>query len=308
MKILLTGITGQVGGALHPRLSEFGAVIAPDRKSLDLARPGDLSGMLDNISPDLIVNPAAYTAVDLAEDERELAHRVNEAAPQALAKWAARRRVPIIHFSTDYVFDGGGDRPWHENDATEPLSVYGASKLAGELAIRNTDCNHLIIRTSWVFASKGRNFLNTIIRLAHERSELRVVADQIGAPTSARAIAEGVASILRGRRHRDELARSFASADGLVHMTTFGETSFHGFAIAIVGGLRRRGVQLSVGNVEAIDTSDYPTKAARPLNSRLDNSRLKEIFGVTMPNWKDALEVELDDLYPQRINKLVQEN
>jgi dTDP-4-dehydrorhamnose reductase len=300
MKILLTGITGQVGGALHPRLAEFGAVIAPDRASLDLARPDDLPGRLDSISPDLIVNPAAYTAVDLAEDEHKLAHQVNEAAPRALAEWAARHQVPIIHFSTDYVFDGSGDRPWHENDATGPLSVYGASKLAGELAIRETGCSHLIIRTSWVFASQGRNFLNTIIRLAHERSELRIVADQIGAPTSARAIAGGVASILRGRSQRDELADSFGSADGLVHMSASGETSFHGFATAIVEGLHRRDVQLAVGNVVAIETRDFPTKAVRPLNSRLDKGRLKEIFGVEMPNWQDGLELEMDDLYARR--------
>lgn len=302
MNILLTGITGQVGGALHPRLAEFGAVIAPDRAKLDLARPSEIAGVLDRLTPDLIVNPAAYTAVDLAEDENELAHRINEAAPRALAEWAVRQQVPIIHFSTDYVFDGSGNRPWHEADPTGPLSVYGASKLGGELAIRETGCSHLIIRTSWVFASKGRNFLNTIIRLAHERSELRIVADQIGAPTSARAIADGVASILRGRNHRDELARSFEVADGLVHMSASGETSFHGFTTAIVERLRRRDIQLAVDKITAIDTKDFPTKAVRPLNCRLDKSRLAQAFGVTMQNWQDSLDAEMDDLYPQTVH------
>ena len=211
MKILLTGATGQVGSALWKPLAQFGAVVAPDRKGLDLSRPDRIAGVLDNISPDLIINLGAYTAVDLAEDEHELAFRVNEGAPRALAQWAFHHDIPVIHLSTDYVFDGSGDRPWKESDSTGPLSIYGASKLAGELAIKKTGCAHLILRTSWVFASKGRNFLNTIVRLARERPELRVVADQIGAPTSARAIADGLVSILRDHSRQQDLERVFNS-------------------------------------------------------------------------------------------------
>lgn len=299
MKILLTGVAGQVGSALSPRLVEFGTVIAPDRADLDLSRTKEIASVLDRIRPDLIINPAAYTAVDLAEDERELAFSVNREAPRALAEWAVQHGVPIVHFSTDYVFDGSGDRPWHENDPTGPLSVYGASKLAGELAIRETGCSHLIIRTSWVFASKGRNFLNSIIRLAQERPELRIVADQVGAPTSARVIAQGVVAILRGRSH--QIAKAFSSADGLVHMAASGETSFHGFATAIIKGLRSRGVKLVVGNIEAIETKDYPTKAMRPLNSRLDMRRLEQAFELKMPTWQDALDAEFNDLFASAV-------
>ena len=199
MRILLTGTSGQVGGALRPLLQERGDLLTPQRAEFDLAKPETLAEGLDGLKPDLIVNPAAYTAVDRAEDESELAFRVNAEAPSAVARWAAIRHVPLIHFSTDYVFDGPGDQPWREDSVTRPLSVYGASKLAGENAIRAANGPHLIVRTSWVYAAKGRNFLRTITRLAQERKELRIVADQIGAPTSARLIADAVAQILRTR-------------------------------------------------------------------------------------------------------------
>jgi dTDP-4-dehydrorhamnose reductase len=192
MRFLLTGTSGQVGGALQQRLGQIGEVLTPDRSILDLSRPLSLLPVLDELSPDLIINPAAYTAVDLAEDERELAYRVNAEAPRIMAAWASKRGVPMVHFSTDYVFNGSGDRPWREDDPTDPLSVYGASKLAGEAGIREVAGSHLIIRTSWVFASRGRNFLTTIARLALERPALRIVADQIGAPTSARSIAQAL--------------------------------------------------------------------------------------------------------------------
>ena len=196
MRILLTGVTGQVGAALRAPLECAGALVAADRSRLDLAQPENMAAALDEMAPDLIVNPAAYTAVDRAEDERELAFRVNAEAPGAMARWAASRGVPLIHFSTDYVFDGGGTRAWREDDATGPLSVYGASKLAGEDAIRSAGGPHLVVRTSWVYAATGANFLRTIARLARERDELRIVADQIGAPTSARLIADAVAKIV----------------------------------------------------------------------------------------------------------------
>lgn len=298
MRILLTGIRGQVGSALRAPLTSLGTVLAADRNLLDLTRPSEMPGILDAMAPDLIVNPAAYTAVDQAEDEQELAYRVNAEAPSAMARWAARNDVPIVHFSTDYVFNGTGDRPWREDDPTAPLSVYGASKLAGEIAVRKAGGSHLIIRTSWVFASKGKNFLNTIFRLARERSELRIVADQVGAPTSARSLAEGLISILglADGDGRNEMTRRFDAADGLVHMTTSGETSWYGFACAIVDGLRNRGAELAVGSVIAIQTSEFSTKAVRPHNSRLDMDRLEKVLGVRMPNWRDALDQELDEL------------
>jgi dTDP-4-dehydrorhamnose reductase len=298
MRILLTGINGQVGSALWGPLTSLGTVLAADRTVFDLSRPSELPGILDAMAPDLIVNPAAYTAVDQAEDEQEMAYCVNAEAPRAMARWAASNDVPIVQFSTDYVFNGHGDRPWRENDPTAPLSVYGASKLAGEIAVRKAGGRHLIIRTSWVFASKGKNFLNTIARLASERSELCIVADQVGAPTSARSLAEGLISILgvADRDGRNEIARRFDAADGLVHMSTSGETSWHGFACAIVDGLRNRGAEFAVRSVLPIQTREFPTKAVRPLNSRLDMGRLEKALGVWMPSWRDALDQELDEL------------
>jgi dTDP-4-dehydrorhamnose reductase len=298
MRILLTGVNGQVGSALRSPLATLGTVLAVDRTVFDLARPGELPGILDATAPDLIVNPAAYTAVDQAEDERELAYRVNAEAPRAMAHWAAFHGVPMVHFSTDYVFDGRGDRPWREDDPAAPLSVYGASKLAGETAVRKAGGSHLVVRTSWVFASKGKNFLNTIVHLARERSELRIVADQVGAPTSARSLAKGLISILgvTARGDRSEIARRFDAAKGLVHVSTSGEISWHGFACAIIDGIRERGAELAVDSVTAIPTREFRTKAVRPLNSRLDMGRLEEVLGVRMPNWRDALDRELDEL------------
>jgi dTDP-4-dehydrorhamnose reductase len=298
MRILLTGINGQVGNALRVPLASLGTVLAADRALLDLTRPNDLPGILDAMAPDLIVNPAAYTAVDQAEDEQQKAYCVNAEAPRAMACWAASHDVPMVHFSTDYVFDGTGDRPWREDDPTAPLSVYGASKLAGEMAVRQAGGSHLIIRTSWIFASKGKNFLNTIVRLARERSELRIVADQVGAPTSARSLAEGLVSILVGTAGdgRKAITRRFEAADGLVHMSTSGETCWHGFACAIVDGLHKRGAELAVRSVTAIRTREFPTKAVRPHNSRLDLGRLEKVLGVRMPSWRNALEHELEEL------------
>ena len=196
MRIVLTGSKGQVGGALQPLLAKHGTVIAPSRTEFDLSKPEMLAGALDGFKPDLIINPAAYTAVDRAEDERELAFLVNAEGPETIAKWSARHRVPLIHFSTDYVFDGSDDKPRCEDSPTGPLSVYGASKLAGDLAIQAAGGPHLIARTSWVYAANGANFLRTIARLAGERKELRIVADQIGAPTTASTIADTVARVV----------------------------------------------------------------------------------------------------------------
>jgi dTDP-4-dehydrorhamnose reductase len=296
MRILLTGISGQVGATLLPLLSGHD-VVAADRTTLDLARPERIGAVLDRLAPELIVNPAAYTAVDKAEDERELAMLVNARAPGALARWARRTNVPLVHFSTDYVFDGSGARPWREDDATGPLSAYGESKLAGEAAIRAAGGTFLIVRSSWVYAATGSNFLRTIVRLARERKELRIVSDQVGAPTSAAVIAEAVTAMLGDSLETFRVR--CAQAGGMVHLSTRGETSWHGFATAIVDGLKTRGVKLAVEQVHAIKSEDYPTRAKRPRNSRLDLSRLQQVFGITPPPWRDALAPELDRLAQQ---------
>jgi dTDP-4-dehydrorhamnose reductase len=294
MRILVTGVTGQVGGALVPRLKGLGTVVPANREILDLSRPEALSRALDEIAPDLIINPAAYTAVDKAEHEYELALQVNGEAPGAMARWAAARGIPLVHFSTDYVFDGSGERPWSEDASPRPLSAYGASKLAGEDLVRDAGGSSLIVRTSWVYAASGANFLRSIARLAREREELRIVADQVGAPTSAALIADAVAKIVaEGGGH---LRKNFADANGLVHFAASGETSWHGFASAIVAGLRSRGVPLAVQRILPIRTDEYPTPATRPQNSRLDLGRLNKVFGIAPPPWDAALAVELDQL------------
>jgi dTDP-4-dehydrorhamnose reductase len=294
MRILVTGVSGQVGGALVPRLKPIGTVIEGDAASLDLGKPDLIAPALNRFAPDLIVNPAAYTAVDRAQDEPDLARTVNATAPAAMARWAAERWVPFIHFSTDYVFSGEGERPWREDDAAKPLNVYGASKLAGDEAIMAAGGSALILRTSWVYAARGTNFLRTIARLAHERAELRVVADQIGAPTPAALLADAVATMVAGGI--DTLRQRCRQARGLVHLAASGETSWHGFACAIVDGLRARGVALAVERVQALRTEEYPTRARRPRNSRLDLTRLRDVFGLTPMPWRDALAPELDAL------------
>jgi dTDP-4-dehydrorhamnose reductase len=298
VRILLTGTTGQVGGALCGPLADLGEVIAVDRRQLDLSRPESIGEALDLIKPDLVINPAAYTAVDRAEDERELAFRVNAQAPRAIAVWTARHNIPLIHFSTDYVFDGSGERPWREDDLPAPLSLYGESKLAGEAAIRDADGPHLIVRTSWVYSNNSSNFMLTIARLAADRKELRVVADQFGAPTSARVIADAVMRILLPKEA--DLADQLSRARGVINVTSAGETCWHGFATAIVGGLVERGVDVKTTSILPITTEDYPTKARRPRNSRLDPGRLAEVFGVKTISWQQALEIELDEFVEYR--------
>jgi dTDP-4-dehydrorhamnose reductase len=294
MRVLVTGVTGQVGGALIGALGQSASVVAADRKQLDLARPHEIASALDRFAADLIINAAAYTAVDRAEDESDMAFCVNAEAPGAIARWAARRGVPLIHFSTDYVFGGVGSRPWREDDPTNPLSVYGASKLAGEDAIRAAGGPHLIVRTEWVYAAKGANFLRTIARLGKERRELRIVADQCGAPTSARLVADVVAAMIGPGPV--PLAGRFAAAGGLVNVAAAGETTWYGFAVAIVDGLKARGVTLAVDNILPIASADYPTKAKRPANSRFDLTRLREVFRITTPEWGAGLAGELDRL------------
>jgi dTDP-4-dehydrorhamnose reductase len=294
MRVLLTGVSGQVGGALLSRLQAIGTVIAPDSKAFDLVKPDLLADALDRVKPQLIINPAAYTAVDKAEDDREKATAINATAPGVVARWAAARNVPLIHFSTDYVFSGNEGRPWREDDEPMPLSAYGLTKLAGEREIQAAGGCHLILRTSWVYAAHGKNFLCTVARLARERKELRIVADQIGAPTSACLIADAVTKIIADGI--DHLRSFCAHADGLVHLTASDETSWYGFACSIVEGLRERGISLAVETVVPIRTDEYPTRAKRPHNSRLDLSRWCKISGHVPPHWETALAWVLDEL------------
>jgi dTDP-4-dehydrorhamnose reductase len=292
MRIVVTGVTGQVGGALVGLLAQLGTVLPTDRSVLNFTEPATLAAGLDRLAPDLIVNPAAYTAVDRAEDERELAFTVNATAPGAIAEWAAKHGVPLVHFSTDYVFDGQGETPWREDCPTGPLSTYGASKLAGEEAVRAANPTSLIVRTSWIYAAQGANFLRTIARLAREREELQIVADQKGAPTSARMIADVLTTVLAA--DSSNLRARFARAGGIINIAASGETNWHGFATAIVEGLKSRDVALAVRSILPLRTEEYPTRAKRPLNSRLDLTRLQDVFGLTTPPWREVLDQELE--------------
>jgi dTDP-4-dehydrorhamnose reductase len=291
MRILLTGTSGQVGSALRPLLEKRGTMLAPTSAEFDLSRPDALVSKLDELKPDLIVNPAAYTAVDKAEDETDRAALINAEAPAVIARWAAANGVPLVHFSTDYVFDGSGSRAWREDDPTRPLSAYGRSKLAGEEAVRSAGGPHLVIRTAWVYAARGANFMRTMIRLARERETLRVVADQLGTPTSARSIATALTEIID--QGISDPSAPFARG-GVVHLTNSGSTSWHGFANAIIEGLRKRGAALKVTEIVPIATADYPTKAVRPANSRLDLTRLQTVYGLSPLAWQEALALELD--------------
>jgi len=286
LRILVTGVTGQVGSALVPRLARFGTVIPADRTLIDMTAPREIATRLDELSPDIIVNPAAYTAVDKAEDDRDLAFLVNEEAPLAIARWTAVKRVPLIHFSTDYVFDGSGTTPWKETDAPSPISIYGVSKLAGEVAIQSVGGPHLIVRTSWVYSPTGTNFYRTIMRLAEEREELRIVADQFGAPTSAAIIADTIAAMFAAPRG---VSAIIARDGGLVHLAAASIGTWHEFAGAIVECLRAKGLPLKIARIVPITTDDCPLKARRPLNSRLDLTKLSQIFGISTPHWRRGL-------------------
>ena len=293
-RVLITGVSGQIGSEAARRFAGFASVIAADRGRLDLSQPSALAARLDELAPDVIVNSAAYTAVDRAEDERDLAFMVHAESPGVIARWAAARDVPLMHLSTDYVFDGSGAQPWREDDPVAPLNAYGASKRAGEEAIRAAGGAHLIVRTSWIYAAHGANFLRTISRLAREREELTIVDDQIGAPTSAAFVAATLAAI--AQENLADLGSAFAKVGGTVHVAADGRTSWHGFASAIVEGLRRRGVALALRRLLPISSKDYPTKALRPMNSRLDLTRLRDGFRISPPSWQSLLEPELDTL------------
>ncbi len=289
MNILVTGRNGQVGWELVRALLPLGRVHACAHAELDLADAAAVRRKLDEARPDVIVNAAAYTAVDKAESEPEQANAVNAAAPALLAQEAARRGALLIHYSTDYVYDGAKAAPYVETDPTNPLGAYGRSKLAGEAGIRAAGADHLIFRTSWVYAARGANFLRTILRLAAEREELRIVADQIGAPTWARLIAEATAHALR-QAMQERSGGTFDS--GVFHLAAAGETSWHGFASAIVAG--RSGLRVKA--VTPITTADYPLPAPRPANSRLDTGAFRARFGLVLPDWRDCLQLCLEEI------------
>lgn len=293
MRILLTGVNGQVGWELQRTLAPLGEVIAADRGLLDLADTASIRRTVAAIAPDLIVNPAAYTAVDKAESEPGLAYAVNADAPGELAQAAAARGIPLVHFSTDYVFDGRQPVAYTEADAPNPLGVYGASKLAGEQAVQRSGTAHLILRTSWVYGLRGRNFLLTMQRLARERDSLAVVDDQFGAPTWSRLVAE--ASALTIARWLDRPDR--AAASGIYHLSCGGRTSWHGFAAAILA--QPAATDGKLARLTAIPGCDYPTPAARPLNSQLDCGKLAAVFGVRLPAWESALALCLERNLPQ---------
>lgn len=292
MRILITGVSGQVGRALVARLAQYGEIIPASRAVLDLSKPATLRDALDRIQPDLTINPAAYTAVDKAEEERDLAFKINAEAVGALSQWARDREVSLIHFSTDYVFDGAGDVPYAEDAPINPLSVYGASKAEGERLIKAAAPDFLIIRTSWVYAAQGKNFLRTIARLAREHEELQIVSDQFGSPTSANQIADCIAKIVS--ENGDGRKSLFERAHNVLHFSASGITTWHGFACAIVDGLRCRNIPLQVKSVIPIVAADYPAPARRPQNSRLDTSRVRQLLGIEIASWKAALDSELD--------------
>ena len=299
MRILVTGMTGQVGSALVARLRASDTVLAADRTALDLSRPDTIAAVLDALAPEVIVNAGAYTNVDQAEAEPALAAAVNARSPAAMARWAAPRGVPLIQLSTDFVFSGAGERPWREDDAPQPLSVYGATKLAGENEIRAAGECFLILRTQWIYGPRGRNFVRSIASLARERKELRVVADQIGAPTSAALLAEAIAGILAGAA--EQVRQRCAQAQGIVHFAASGAASRHAVACAIVDGLKARGCALAVERIFPVASAEFPTPAKRPLNSRLDLTRWQAVFRQSPPTWQAVLEGVLDDLAKEMI-------
>lgn len=298
---MLTSPNGQVGHELERLLPAIGETIALDRERLDLAKPADLRRTIREIRPQIIVNAGAYTAVDRAESDEAAAQAVNADAPRVMAEEAKKIGALLVHYSTDYVFDGMKRSPYIETDPANPLGVYGKTKLAGEQAIRETGAPHLIFRTSWVYATRGRNFLLTILRLASEREELKVVRDQIGAPTWSREIARGTTSVLASLLTDGHEITCAAGVNETYHMTADGTTSWHGFASAIIAEASNssgempwiaavtQGRQLVARRVVPITTEEYPTPARRPAYSVLSNAKLNAAFGVRLGEWHERL-------------------
>ena len=294
MKILLLGKNGQVGWELQRSLAPLGDLIALDRHSEpcgDLSQPQRLAETVRALRPDVIVNAAAHTAVDKAESEVDLARTLNAEAPAALAQAAAETGAWLVHYSTDYVFDGSGTRAWQEGDATGPLGVYGQTKLEGEQAIAASGCRHLIFRTSWVYAARGGNFAKTMLRLAQERERLTVIDDQHGAPTGADLIADVTAPAIRTAMQQPQVS-------GLYHLVAGGETSWHGYANHAIAQARalRPDLPWKVGEIAPVPTSAFPTPARRPLNSRLNTQKLRQTFGLNLPHWHTGVDRLLSEI------------
>jgi len=284
MKILLFGKNGQVGWELQRSLAPLGEVIALSTNSQDycgdFTKLHDLAETVRQIKPDIIVNASAHTAVDKAESEAELAQTINCNAPKVLAQEAKALNAWLVHYSTDYVFNGSGSTPWTETDETDPLGVYGASKLEGEQAIQASGCKHLIFRTSWVYGARGNNFAKTMLRLAQERDSLTVIDDQIGAPTGADLLADVTAHAIRTAYKQPNLS-------GLYHLVASGETSWHGYASYVIDYAQKAGLELktNLSSIASVPTSAFPTPAERPKNSRLNTQKLQSSFGLTLPDW-----------------------
>ena len=313
LRMVLLGAQGQLGHALAQTLSVWGEVLAFGRQQADLAQTDALRALLDQHQPQLIVNAAAYTAVDKAEQEPDLAHAINAQAPGVLAQWAAAHGAVLVHYSTDYVFDGRSEQPHTETDVPAPLSVYGHSKWAGERAVQAAGGRHLIFRTSWVVGAHGGNFLKTMLRLGAERDSLRVVADQHGAPTSTDLIAHTTVQVLQQMRAPALAANSrgegsqppsapWVPADdprwGLYHLAAAGETTWHAYACHVIERAAALGwpMRASANRIQAIDTAQYPLPAPRPANSRLNTQRLQNRFGVALPDWRVGVDAVLASL------------
>lgn len=294
MKILLLGKNGQVGWELNRSLQPLGEIVALDYDEIDFSKPESLREVIQELSPDVICNAVAYTAVDKAEEEEELALKINAIAPGVLAEEALKLGALLIHYSTDYVFDGTKKTPYKETDIPNPVNAYGRTKLAGEIAVQSSGCDYLILRTSWVYASRANNFMLTMLKLTQEREELSIVADQIGAPTSARLIAD--TTILCVQQAIKERHVGGFSSD-LYHLAASGHTSWHGFTNEIVKIEREKmSLQLKIEKVKAIPTSEYPTPAKRPLNSQLSLKKLERAFCIKMASWESSLELCLDEI------------
>ena len=287
MRILVTGKNGQVGHELLRSLASLGEVIGVDIEDCDLSQPNAIVALVDRVQPDIIINPAAYTAVDKAESEPAMAHAINAQAPEVLTKQAARRNIPIIHYSTDYVFDGKKIGAYTEEDMPNPQSVYGKTKWLGEEAVRNHTAKHIILRTSWVFGAHGANFLKTMLWLAQERDKLSIVADQVGAPTSASMLADVTAEIVRQLFESDAHHKY-----GTYHLVADGEASWHSYAQLVVKLANAGGVVTKVTPeaIGAITTQEYPMPATRPANSRLNTDKIKRVFMVKLAHWQHEVE------------------
>ncbi len=295
---MLIGGSGTVGGKLGAACASVADIVSPPHGVLDLSSADSIATVIRECRPELILNAAAYTAVDKAESQPELAMAVNGIAPGLLAEEASQARAALIHYSTDYVFDGQATRPYRENDATAPLGVYGRSKLDGEIALRESGCAHLILRTAWIYAARGSNFLRTMLRLARDRDRLAVVDDQSGAPTSSRLIAAATAAILSRWLVSTSMQR--AGYNGLYHLAAAGETSWCGFARAIVERAAHAGLIPRAPEVNAIRTEDFPTKARRPAYSVLDTAKLRERFDLFLPDWTQGLDTTIGELADMR--------